>query len=228
MQQAVTFLGTGTGNVFLRNQILSSGGIVMQLKNMQFHIDPGTGALLRLFQNGINPRETTAVFVSHAHLNHCNDVNAVIDAMTLSGMDKKGVLVSTEEPANKFYLSCLERFIQMEKDKKIAIEDTEIIATKSEHSINSNGFKFITPEFILSYTSDTKYFGGIEKEYEDSDILILNNKNPFGITDGNNLNSNDSINIIKGVKPKLAIITHFGIKMIKSDVLYEARCNIAG
>jgi len=218
----ITFLGVGTGNIFLRNQLLSSAGIILQLNDIQFHIDPGTNSLLRQYQYGINPRQTTAVFTSHSHLNHCNDVNAVIDAMTLTGLDKKGVLVGNTE-INEFYLNCLEKYIQMEGKKKIAIEDIEIIGLKAEHSVNTIGFKFITPEFILSYSADTRYFENIEKEYEDSDILILNNKNPFNASDKNNLNSSDSIKIINGVKPKLAIITHFGIKMIKEDILYQAR-----
>ncbi len=223
---SITFLGIGTGNIFLRNQLLSTGGIILQLKDLQFHIDPGTNSLLKQYQYRINPRETTAIFCSHAHLNHSNDINAVIDAMTLSGLDKKGILVANTdiiENMKDHYLSCLEKFIQMKHNKKIAIEDIEIIGTKAEHSIANIGFKFITPEFILSYTSDTKYFEGIEREYEDTDILILNNKNPFNVNDGSNLNSSDSIKIINEVKPKLAIITHFGIKMIKEDTLFQAR-----
>ena len=224
--EAITFLGVGTGNIFLREQLLSSGGIILKLKDLQFHIDPGTNSLLRLYRSGINPRETTSVFCSHAHLNHYNDVNAVIDAMTLSGLDKKGILVLNKdviEKVNESYLSYLEKFIGMESGKKIAIEDIEVTALKAEHSSSNIGFKFITPEFILSYSSDTKYFEELADGYEDSDILILNNKNPFNVNDNNNLNSDDSIKIINEVKPKLAIITHFGIKMIKEDTLYQAR-----
>lgn len=221
---AITFLGVGTGNIFLRNQLLTSGGIILKLGDLQFHIDPGPNSLLRQHFYGINPRETNVILASHDHLNHSNDVNAVISAMTLSGLDKKGILVANKDIIiNEFYASCLEKFIGMELGKKIAIEDIEIIGTKAEHSISNIGFKFITPQFILGYSSDTKYFEGIEKEYEDSDILILNNKNPFDVNDGNNLNSYDSIKIIKEVRPKLAVVTHFGIKMIKEDALYQAR-----
>lgn len=224
--QGITFLGIGTGNIFLRNQLLSSGGIILQLRDLQFHIDPGPNALLRMYQYNLNPRNTIAVFVSHSHLNHANDVNAVIDAMTLSGLDKRGILVCNKDSfnsVNEFYLRCLERNIEMEAGKRIAIGDIEVQGTKAEHSISNIGFKFITSELTIGYTSDTKYFEGIEIDYEDSDILILNNKNPFGINDGNNLNSEDSIKIINAVKPKLVIITHFGSKIVREDVLYEAR-----
>ncbi|MBC8444422.1 hypothetical protein H8D83_02435 [Candidatus Woesearchaeota archaeon] len=37
------------------------------------------------------------------------------------------------------------------------------------------------------------------------------------------LSSDDAVKIINKVKPKVVIITHFGIKMLKADPLYEAR-----
>ena len=46
---------------------------------------------------------------------------------------------------------------------------------------------------------------------------------PAGENSDDHLNSDDAVKIIKSVNPKLAIITHFGVKMIKSDPMYEGR-----
>ena len=37
----------------------------------------------------------------------------------------------------------------------------------------------MTADFTLSYSSDAKYSKSLIKEYEGSDIIILNVKNPF-------------------------------------------------
>ena len=61
----------------------------MQFGENQFHIDPGPGSLVMAKNCGVNLRANTALLISHNHLNHANDVNAVISAMTYDGFDKK-------------------------------------------------------------------------------------------------------------------------------------------
>ncbi|MBW2980191.1 MBL fold metallo-hydrolase, partial [Candidatus Woesearchaeota archaeon] len=69
------FLGTAGDAFVLGRQLRTSGGIILNVGENQFHIDPGPGALSVAKQCGINIRANTAVFVSHAHLMHSNDIN---------------------------------------------------------------------------------------------------------------------------------------------------------
>ncbi|MBW2975134.1 hypothetical protein KY366_05445 [Candidatus Woesearchaeota archaeon] len=231
---SITFLGTGQGSFVVGRNLLSSGGFVIQLDENQFHVDPGPNALKNAAQNNINPRATTALLVSHSHLNHSNDVNAVIDAMTYSGFDRKGVLVANKAAINSdennlavlrpHYRDFLERFIVLEAGQRVGINDIEILALKTKHAEQSAvGFKFFTPYFTLSYSSDTRYFPGLIEEYKNSNVLILNV--PYlGKEDAkDNLCIEDAIRIIKEVNPRLAVIQHFGIKMVKGDPLYQIR-----
>ena len=73
----IIFLGTGGDSYVVGRQIRASGGIILQIGDDQFHIDPGPGSLVMAKQAGINLRANTAVVVTHNHLNHCNDINAV-------------------------------------------------------------------------------------------------------------------------------------------------------
>jgi|TARA_B100001964_G_C14178186_1_gene574880 ribonuclease BN (tRNA processing enzyme) len=182
----------------------------------------------------INLRANTALFVTHNHLNHCNDLNAVIDAMTYSGFDKKGVLVANNTVINgsenrqpflhKYYRDCLERFIILEEGRKVGINDIEIKAIRAKHSEpNAIGFKFITPNYTLTYTGDTAYSAETISEYENSNVLILNVPCLKKEESRNNLCKEDVIKIIKKVNPRLAIITHFGVNFLKADPLYEIR-----
>ncbi len=230
----IIFLGTGGDSYVVSKQLRASGGIILQIGDDQFHIDPGPGALIMSREVGINLRANTALLATHNHINHCNDVNAVIDAMTYGGFDKTGVLVASNNVVNgdetyqpflqKYYRGCLERFIVLEAGRKVGINDVEIAAIKAKHSDPyAIGFKFITPDYTLTYTGDTAFSAEILPEYENSSILILNvpclKKEESKI----NLCKEDAIKIISKVKPKLAIITHFGTNFLKADPLYEVR-----
>jgi len=230
----ITFLGTAGDSFVAGKQIRASGGIIIRLGDVQLHLDPGPGALARAEEHGVNLRANTAVLVSNSSLLHCNDTNAVIDAMTYGGMDKKGVLVSNksfvegtekEKPLlRNTQRSFVEKIVVMEEGQKLGIENVEVHALSAISSDpNAIGFKILAPDFTLVYTSDTKYSRDLIKEYEKTDILILNVPMPGEEKVENQLNSNSAIKVIKKVKPKLAIITHFGIKMIKGDPLYEGR-----
>lgn len=229
MESKISFLGTGSEIGVTGKQTRGSGGIVLQAEDCQFHIDPGPGALVRAAMHGINVREHTAIFVSHEHTAHCSDVNAIISAMTLNGFDKHGVLIAAESfiknnHLTEFHKNCVEKIIIASPGKKMGVESIEIHALKTSHSDQSCvGFKFFTPKFILTYTSDTKYNKDAVEQYKKSDILILNVPFPFKTKDPKTLSSDDAVKIINKTSPKLAIITHFGNKMLSTNPIYEAR-----
>ena len=225
----ITFLGTAGDASVVARQLRASGGIILQSGETQLHLDPGPGSLVRAKEHDINLRANTAILVSHAHLTHCHDLNAVISAITLGGLDKRGVLISNPALVNSSELSdfhrfCLEKIIPLTPEQKVAIEDIEIHATKTSHSDSQNiGFKIITPDFTLGYTSDTAYFKELPVALSNSDILILNTTFPADTKTDNHLNCETAIKLVEKVKPKLAIITHFGFEMLKADPLLEAR-----
>lgn len=233
MNPKIIFLGTAGESLVYGKQIRTSGGIVLQMDDLQFLIDPGPGAITMAAHFGINLRNNSAIFVSHNHINHCNDVNAVIGAMTYEGMDKKGVLVTNKtayngnddmEPMiNGFSKGLVEKSIIVEKGDKLAIGDVEVKVLNAKHDDkNTVGFRFFGSRFNVVYSSDTQYFKELGEDYKGCDILILNVVHPFN-EKGKQLSSDDAIKVINKVKPKVVIITHFGIKMLKADPLYEAR-----
>jgi len=234
MQPKLIFLGTGGDSIVVGKQIRSAGGIILQVEGNQFHIDPGPGSVTRAKDYGINLRNNVAVLITHNHLNHACGINAVINSMTLGGLDKKGVLVANRtaiegceenEPyLNKHHKEMIERNIIIEPGKRVGINEVEIWATRAHHSDpHAVGFKFMTPKFVLGYTGDTGYSNSLLEDFKSSDILILNCVNPSDKKDTNHLDINDVLKLLPEIKPKLAIITHFGVKMEELDVLHQAR-----
>src|SRR5580700_5088523 len=94
MGPSILFLGSGGARFVVARQLRASGGMWMYFGETQIHVDPGPGALLRALSQvpPCNPRELDAIVLSHKHLDHSSDVNALIEAMTSGGFRRRGAL----------------------------------------------------------------------------------------------------------------------------------------
>lgn len=230
----ILFLGTAGDSATVTKQHRASGGIILQVEDLQFHIDPGPGALNKAKEYGVSLHHNTAILVTRNHVNHCNDLNAVVDCMTHGGIEHRGIVLGSKSVLQKLdnsnpYLTKqhqnqVEKIIAMEKNHKVGIELVEINALPVENEDDTAlGFKFFCPKFTLSYTGDTKVTPELLESLNGSDILILNVPYPGNRAQGTNLDRDSAIKIISHVRPKLAILTHFGLEMLKADPLQEAR-----
>ncbi len=233
----IIFLGTGGGRFTTAHQTRATGGIVIILNNLQIHLDPGPGALVQANKNDIDPTQTDLVLVSHNDIDHVNDINCLLDAMTYGGIKKRGSLISTksviegnpEEPqyVTNFHKSHLEKIKPLKPQEKIKINNITIEALKTKHRHEDGvGFKIYSEDAVITYASDTEYQPTIADQYKNSDILILNIMHPNNKKIKGHLCSKEAIEIINRAKPKLTILTHFGRTMLEANPLYEAR-NIA-
>jgi ribonuclease BN (tRNA processing enzyme) len=234
MTNSIIFLGTGGDSIVVGKQLRASGGIVLQLEDNQFLLDPGPGCLVMAKQANINIRETVGVFVSHAHTNHSDDINSVLEALSVSGLDRIGVLVASKKVINgdekeipalkKRSHEFVERVLDVGAGTRIGINSINIHTTKAQHyDTESIGFLFETPKYKIGYTADTEYTEEIAQQYKDCQILIINCKYPLEEKGTGHLSTIDVIEFLKKAKPRLAVITHFGIKMLQADPMFQAR-----
>ena len=226
MSDKIFFLGTAGGAEAVNNQEKASGGIIIKTISNQIHIDPGPGAAYHTKKIGINLSETSIILISHGHLSHCADANSIIGAMTFQGRNPKGFLICPEDAYNKFireeYKTAV-KFFPSEISKSFEINNLKIVCSKAQHNAESTGFKIYSKNAVIGYTSDTKYFPSIHKEYEDCDILIINARDPEGKKSEHNLNISDVLKIAGKIKPKLIVLTHFGAAFQQSQHIYDAR-----
>ena len=231
MGQRILFLGTGGDAYVIGKQYRSSGGIILNINTTQIHIDPGPGSLMMAKMASVNLRENTVLMVSQSTMAAANDVNAVASAMTHEGLDKRGVLVcpsSVVEGNNAHltekYKNFLEKTIAIDNTKRIGINDVEIeVVEINNDASNVAGYKIFNQQFTITYIPDTGYDENLIKKISDTDILILNVPYPSSHKEKGHMNAEDAHEIIREVKPQLAIITGFGVKMVQADPLYEAR-----
>ena len=95
----IKFLGTAGARYVVAKQLRSSAGIFLHLKNKKIVLDPGPGTLVRCAASKptIEVATIDAIILSHLHIDHTNDVNVLIDAMTEGGLKKRGVLFAPAE-----------------------------------------------------------------------------------------------------------------------------------
>ena len=164
----LTFLGSGGGRFSAISQRRMTGGFrIDNINGKNYHIDPGPGALIRTYQFGFDPRNLSGVFVSHAHTDHYNDAEILIEAMTKGMTRRYGTIFGSAYHQSK------SNTVLLKPDEVVEADGIEVKGTKTQHGdpagvgfqLNYNGFK-------VSYTSDTGYFDELGECHEGADILI--------------------------------------------------------
>jgi ribonuclease BN (tRNA processing enzyme) len=231
MSSNVIFLGTAADSLSVSRQIRCSGGIIFEYNDLAFLINPGPGTLVRARQFGYNLRKLIGIMLTDNNLITSNDINAVIDAMTYSGEDKRGILIGPKESfesenrfLNEDYKKIIEKIIYMEPQKKIAIDDIEIYGLKTNKLINV-GYKFITPDFTLCYLPDPVFSIELADDLIGCDVLVigLKHEEEAKLPQDNKLSFKQVANIISTAKPRLTVISDYSHNVIEADPINQAR-----
>ena len=216
-------LGSGGGRWVAFNQKMRTGGFRLH-GEINLHIDPGPSAMLGMQEMRIDPIKTDGIFVTHCHPDHYNDAEVLIEAMTVGAREKKGILAASRSVINgidsigpaisKYHQDRVLKKYVLEAGNKVKIKGTTVEALPTKHSDPTTvGLKIYTNEGTITYSSDTELYDGLNEGFRDSDVLILNTIRPKSDRIPWHLCTEDVIKITKETKPKLVILTHFGMKM---------------
>jgi len=218
-QDTITFLGTGGARIVVANQILASGGLWLNLDGTEILVDPGPGCIVQSTKRKLRADKLSAIILSHRHLDHSGDVNIMAEAMTQGGFKHRGWLFAPAdtlegEPVIFSYLkNYLEGIEILKEGKSYSIGNISFTTpVRHIHPVETYGILFRTPEHTFSYIADTRYFDGLCRSYG-GELLIINVVflEPNPVVD--HLSVPDAKQIIIALKPKVAILTHFGMSM---------------
>ncbi len=211
------FLGTAGGRFTVFNQLRKSGGIWFNINNRLFAIDPGPGALLESIKHKILPNRLSGIFLSHRHLDHCADINSIIESMTEGGHKKRGVVIAPydateEDPVILKYNRKNYTLINTKEFSKYDIDGVSIeTKAKHKHTVETYGAVFGKK---FAYIADTSYFDELPVYY-DSGIVIANVVFCHKKSGFKHMNSDDVYKFLEVHKPDMFIITHFGLSFLR-------------
>jgi ribonuclease BN (tRNA processing enzyme) len=203
MGNTITFLGTA--------------GARMDLNGTQVLIDPGPGSIVQSTKRKLKVNKLKAIILSHRHLDHSGDMNIMVEAMTQGGFEPHGkVFLPSDalgpEPVIYSYLIDYLDGIEVLKEGKSYSIDGVTFSTpiKHIHPVETYGLKFQLGERSFSYITDSGFFEGLIENYK-TELIIINvvfTEPRDGIA---HLSIRDVERIISGIKPKVAILSHFGM-----------------
>jgi phosphoribosyl 1,2-cyclic phosphodiesterase len=220
----IKFLGTAGARFVVTKQLRKSGGIWLSLDDTNILIDPGPGSLNRCLSSKpkLSPSNLDGIILTHRHIDHSNDINIMIEAMTNGGFKKKGVVFAPSDALDddpvilKYVRPYVEKIEILKEGKTYTIGDIAFSTpVRHVHGVETYGLNIKGKNCSISMITDTKYFNGIESYY-DGDIFIINTVLIEGKDYINHLSIDEIKNILSIKKPKLTILTHFGMKVIKA------------
>lgn len=229
---SLKFLGTGGARFVVARQLRASGGTVISAGEVTLILDPGPGTLVRCARSRppVDVTSLDGVVLTHAHIDHSNDINILVDALTGGGLWRRGLLfapLECLEGENAVVLRYLRPFLDdvvvLEPETDYVVGDLEFRTSLPhrhgvDREVETYGVKFRLGGKTVSFMVDTAYFDGLVEGYADSDVLVMNvvrhlaTHNP-GVR---HLSSVDAEVLLEQIRPSRAILTHFGPTMLKA------------
>jgi ribonuclease BN (tRNA processing enzyme) len=223
----IKFIGTAGARLVVGRQLRSSGGLWLSFQGVNLYMDPGPGALVRCLATNprLDPTMLDGILLSHRHLDHSGDVNALIEAMTEGGYQRKGALfvpgeALEEDPVVlKYIRPYLGKIEILRENQTYSLGDlTFSTAGRHHHSAETYGFNFQLPETTVSYITDTKFHPDLISQYP-GEVLLLNVVLLAEIPERriDHLSFDDVKTMLRETRAKTVVMTHFGTRILQAD-----------
>jgi ribonuclease BN (tRNA processing enzyme) len=218
--ETITFLGTAGARFMVSKQLAASGGLWFNLNSTQVLIDPGPGCIVQTTKRKLNAEKLSAIIISHRHLDHAADTNVMVEAMTNGGFKKHGRLflpadaLAPESVIFSYLKNAIEGITVLEAAKTYQAGNISFkTSVRHMHPVETYGIVFTSNGQTAGYLTDTRYFEGLADSYAGNDLLIINMVLTEPRPPIDHLSVPDVELIIKEIKPKTAILSHFGMRV---------------
>jgi len=233
MEGFIKFFGTGGARFVASRQLRATGGLWLNYKATNLYIDPGPGAIVKIreSQERFEPADLNGIILTHKHMDHSNDVNVLIESMAEGGFKKRGTLFAPQDAIGdepvvfQFVRNYLDDIVLLKEKGRYSIKDISFSTPiRHRHPVETYGLIFHL-NTTIGLIADTRFFNELP-DYYPVDYLIINVLRSQPIENHEiieHLAVDDVKTIVNRVKPKTAILTHFGFKMIQEgpDLIAE-------
>jgi phosphoribosyl 1,2-cyclic phosphodiesterase len=207
-------MGTAGARFMVAKQVAASGGLFLEDGGAKLALDPGPGAVVAYAARKVDLTTLDAIVVSHRHLDHCGDVNVMIEAMTDGGFAHRGALYCPadaldEDPVVLKYLRRFPReIVRLEPDTTYSINGASFTTSgRHVHQVETYGFRFGDR---LGWITDSAYYDGIAEQHR-AEVMLIHTILLDCHPSLPHLCVDDAERIVREARPKLAILTHYGM-----------------
>ncbi len=196
------------------------------------NIDPGPGALVHMHRYGLDPTQTNAFLVTHAHPDHWTDTTILLNGVARGGLERAGTLVAPRSVLRgvrlddgsqlgpvipHYYQKMAKRIHTVRPGSELQLEDMyHLTATQQDHSDpDTVGFKIRLTHGQFSYIPDTQYFDELADHHRGSRLIVCQMTRGGSSRVPWHMCTDDVQQIAEQLQPRLLLLTHFGYKTLK-------------
>jgi ribonuclease BN (tRNA processing enzyme) len=213
-------MGTAGARFMVAKQLAASGGLYLEEGGTRLAMDPGPGAVVQYAKRKVDLARLSGILLSHRHLDHCGDVNVMIEAMTEGGFRPRGAVYCPgdaldDDPVVLRYLrSFPDELVRLQPETEYRLGEIPFRTTpRHVHGVETYGFLFGDGERArLGWVTDSKYYDGIAEDHA-ADVMLIHTVLFQSREELPHLGVDDAERIIRDARPRLAVITHFGMQV---------------
>jgi phosphoribosyl 1,2-cyclic phosphodiesterase len=213
-------MGTAGARFMVARQVAASGGLFLEDGETKLALDPGPGAVVAYAARKVDLTTLDAIVVSHRHLDHAGDVNVMIEAMTDGGFAHRGALFCPADALDDdpVVLKYLRRFprdiVRLAPATTYSVNGVSFTTSgRHVHQVETYGFRFGER---LGWITDSAYYDGIAEQHR-ADVMLIHTILLHCHPALPHLCVDDAERIIREARPKLAILTHYGMTVWRAN-----------
>ncbi len=226
-KDSLKFLGTAGARFVVSTQLRHSGGLFWTLRGLRIWVDPGPGALVRALASRpkIDPASTDVLVLTHRHLDHSGDATAIVEAMSRGGFSPRGTLLAPRDAlevdpvVQPYARPFVSRTETLAAGGRHELASGVVLETPlaHDHGVETYGYRLSAPGFSAAHVVDTFWLDRLAEAYAGVDLLLLNTTLPSG-RDRRflHLGADDAGRLVGEIRPRLAVLTHLGMKMLRA------------
>lgn len=212
----LTILGSGGGTPSLKR---SSPANLLKIKNKNILVDCGSGTIHQLLKTKIGYKNIDMVFLTHFHVDHSCDINALIFALkwTPDYFRKKDLFLIGPVGLKKlcrngyFRIKTKKNTFKVklfEIKKSLKFSDFTVNCIKTKHAKESIAYKFTEKNKSLVITGDCDYSKELINFPKKDDVLLIECSASNKMKIKNHLIPKECGEIAKNAGVKKMILTH--------------------
>lgn len=236
----LTILGSGTYQPELTRHASS---YLIKIGKQKLMFDFGRGVLDQLLKLNIHYNDIDAIFISHAHADHCSELASFLHialaepekgrkrrkAITIYG--PKGIKKVINHISNAFGFK---KFQPRHKIKVKELADNSAVRDQSwimksynvKHAQNIKclSYRLKSKNKVLAYSGDTEDCPGLRKAVEKADLAVIEASWPQGVNLKGHMAAESVGKIAHELKIKKLVLTHIAPYYLKNlDIKKEAK-----
>jgi phosphoribosyl 1,2-cyclic phosphodiesterase len=213
-------MGTAGARFMVAKQYAASGGLFIEDGSTRISLDPGPGAIVQYAKREVDLTTIDAIVISHRHLDHVGDVNVMVEGMTDGGFQHRGMLFCPsdaldDDPVVLRYLRPFPReIIRLAPETSYSVNGVTFTTTgRHVHQVETYGFRFGDK---LGWVTDSAYYDDIAQQHK-ADVMVIHTVLLDCRPELPHLCVADVERIVREAKPRLAILTHYGMTVWRAN-----------